>query len=121
MIVGKLIIMNKLNLPPFYIGQKVEYIKNNSFEKGSKHIITNIWKNKGCNCWFVWVEQFNNKFSPPGYYYCVGCNGNIDSPNSTLEHGILSKSFRAVEEIKASIMTLSQIKETEREEILLNN
>lgn len=113
---------NKLNLPPFYIGQKVVYITGNNMPKGSIHTVTGI-KQMVCGCWDLFI---NNE--PPWklrattqYLECTECGIHIPNTIENCLYGWDANSFRAIEEIKASIMTLSQIKETEREEILLNN
>ncbi len=107
--------MNKLNLPPFYIGQKVIYITGAFMPKDTICTIKQI-EQKGCGCWCVDINV--SVHTPTGYFRChnhsnfrIKDNGMIWDANS----------FRPFQQTSFPLLTLSKIKETEKEEILTAN
>lgn len=113
------------NLPPFYIGQKVIYITGKNMPKNSIHTVTDVFE-KGCGCCFS--IEIDSKPEP----YCVNTDNAIDfkCTHCNKVYAITSQnrrvgwnpeSFRATEDIKASVMSFTKIKEKEKEEILINN
>lgn len=114
--------MNKLNLPPFYVGQKVVYITGINMPKNSIHTISEIVK-KPCGC-CIGIRINNEPFIPTSGFFsnirCVNC-GNI-YPRA-LDTGELwnPESFRPLQQQKFPLMTFSKIVEKEKEEILINN
>jgi len=112
--------MNNLKLPPFYVGQKVVYITGKRMPKNSIHTITGIVKHD-CGHFGVYINTKNFNWGPTiKYCKCEIC-GELSpvSPGSTKPWSTLS--FRAIEEAKPPLMTFTQIKEKEKEEILILN
>jgi len=112
--------MNKLNLPPFYVGQKVVYITGINMPKDSIHTVTGIIK-KSCGCYGLYINTLNLPWKDNlPIHRCAECHS-----TAIKDHPIIgdwcSKSFRAIEEAKPPLMTFTQIKETEKEEILTLN
>jgi len=108
--------MNNLNLPPFYVGQRVEYIGNGSkLKKHSKHTVLDIWK-EPCGCWGIDIGK--SKDSGKMLRKCIYCNVIYDN---TFKAGFYARVFRPVQEAKPPLMTFTQIKEKEKEEILILN
>jgi len=112
--------MSNINLAPFYVGQKVEYITGHNMPKCSIHIVLDIWR-ENCGCWIIDVGASNKhgKIFNSKFVYCNKCGGRF--PNSTHKAGTYATSFRAIEEAKPPLMTFTQIKEKEKEEILILN
>jgi len=110
--------MNKLNLPPFYVGQKVVCVKTHSqgiVVKGNVYSVKECYLSPcGCNyvvCVGVLATgQFNK---------CTTC-GKRRNPESKY-HPISHELFAPVQEAKPPLMTFTQIKEKEKEEILILN
>lgn len=119
--------MNKLNLPPFYIGQKVEYITGIKMPKGSIHIVSDIFQSI-CGCYSININGNKVKTGPfnplATIWHCEDCNKKGDIHRGD-KHKIIDgwdpNSFRAIEEAKYPLMSFTQIKEVEKEEILLPN
>jgi len=113
--------MSKLNLPPFYVGQKVVYITGISMPKNSIHVVLGIWR-APCGCWVVDVSESPNygQYKTEWYLLCASC-GNHFQVSKPERQGIFASSFRAIDEAKPPLMTFTQIKETEKEEILILN
>ncbi len=114
--------MNNLNLPPFYVGQKVVYITGHNMPKNSIHTVNFISK-KPCGCsWVIRIDD--EKFIPtPGNtnkIVCVQC-GVVYSRQKDTGEVWDANAFRAIQEAKPPLMTFTQIKEKEKEEILILN
>jgi hypothetical protein len=103
--------MSKLNLPPFYVGQKVEYVGWKSTLKGTKHIILDCFMSE-CGCWMVKTENL-----PNGTYYICDCGAVICLIGKFGQ----AKSFRPLQQQKFPLIKLSKIMEKEKEEILIEN
>ena len=103
------------NLPPFYVGQKVVYIKNIALLENSIHIVRSIrpWP---CGCFDVFVDAYNftahsnwsGRVRCPDHDWCM-------LPGSC---GIDSKSFRPVLQEKAPLIKL--IKVIEEQPVIAN-
>ena len=110
----------KANIPPFYVGQKVVYIKSEWFPKDSVHIVSSINRIK-CGCWEVYVDGKgwgkNNQRNKN--VICKGCYGRYFSVKTYL--GYLHSDFKPIEEMKAPLLTFEKIKEEEKEEVLIMN
>ena len=104
--------MSKLNLPPFYVGQKVEYVGWRKDLKGSIHTVLNIYKAK-CGCWEI--ESDNLPYG--NYKTCSSCKKNV----TFIGKVGAANSFRPLEEKPLPLLTFQQIKETEKEEVLILN
>ena len=121
--------MEKMNLPPFYIGQKVVYITGINMPKGSIHTVSDIHV-QPCGCVSLAIDGEKIKFRPVKQgYKAVVCDTccKYNHP-SEYKHGIhlyawSADSFRPVQEAKPPLikLTLSKIKETEKEQILIEN
>lgn len=110
------------NLPLFYIGQKVVCVETNStgfLKVGATYIITAI--KEDCSCG---ISYGVNNLKPLGGYgagtkiRCSKCD------NIVVSDGIqyfLSSRFAPIQEANLPLMTFSQIKEKEKEKILINN
>jgi len=112
--------MNKLNLPPFYVGQKVVYVEGKSMPKDSIHTVLDIWQ-EPCGCWIVDVKssRLHGKVINAENTFCLVCQKHFKTINT--KSGIYATSFRPIQEAKPPLMTFTQIKETEKEEILTLN
>lgn len=111
--------MKKLNLPPFYVGQKVEYITGDSMPKGAIVIVTELIK-KPCGCYLI---NFNgvckNKPHQFGLFSCKSCRKIYE--HGGIKHGWHASSFRAIQEQSYPLITFKEIQKTEKEEILILN
>mgnify|MGYP003490020378 CR=1 FL=1 len=110
--------MEKMNLPPFYIGQKVVYVgSGRTFPLNSIHTISDL-KKDSCGCWSVEVDGKNIEFKNE-YSRCKAC-GKV---YTGFYYGYFTSAFRPVQEAKPPLikLTLSKIKETEKEQILIEN
>lgn len=113
--------MSKLNLPPFYVGQKVVYITGYNMPKNSIHTVLDVWQSN-CGCWFIDVaaSPVRGQFKNNKFVSCAEC-GEFFEIRKPERQGVSAKSFRAIEEAKPPLMTFTQIKEVEKEEILILN
>jgi len=112
--------MNKLNLPPFYVGQKVVYITGKRMPKDSVHVVTGIVKHN-CGHFGIYINTKNFNWGPTTKFCLCEFCGKLTpvSPGSIKTWSPLS--FRPLQEAKPPLMTFTQIKETEKEEILTLN
>ncbi len=110
--------MNKLNLPPFYIGQKVIYITGNNMPKDSIHTIINIIK-MHCGCFCIDIGKQCNVLTKT---YCINHASKIGPflPSSKIQW-FNSNSFRPFQQQSFPLIKLSKIQELEKEEILIEN
>ena len=112
----------KINIPPFYVGQKVMYITGDNMPKNSTHIVSDIWQ-KECGCWVIQINnniEFATKKSDE-VWRCAKCKSSRPNSPNTVKAGWLASSFRAIEEIKTPLMTFKEIREKEKEEVLIMN
>jgi len=105
--------MNKLNLPPFYVGQKVVAIKSHSqgiFKKGDVFKVKALMK--PCCYWVcdIGIENISD---------IMECNCGNEYKSSVW--AIACHVLAPIQEAKPPLMTFTQIKETEKEEILILN
>lgn len=70
---GKLKAMENINLPPFYVGQKVVRIRPHDFnmvQEGKEYFVTGVMNGLcKCNKWLITVGVNN----PYGGSYCTDC------------------------------------------------
>lgn len=107
--------MNKLNLPPFYVGQKVIAVRSHSqgvFNKGDVFTVTGVIRK--CCGWNVSIGIPSTKPS----WHCGICDR---SHHSETEWFFSQRMFTTAQEKNFPLMTFTQIKETEKEEILILN
>jgi len=96
--------MEKLNLPPFVIGDNVVCISENNYrdiKKGLVYKVRRVFKTACCNSWLVDVGV-----PLLGNCICGKCGNNIYSPN-----GFQSIRFSKVQEQKFKAITFSEIEE----------
>jgi hypothetical protein len=106
---------HKLNLPPFHIGQKVEYITGYNMPKGTIKVVQQILQFP-CGCWKIGFGE------PPQYNSLnSGCTDHGSCVSLLGWQHWDSTSFRAIQESPHPSLTFTQIKEVEKEEILLPN
>lgn len=104
--------MNFNNLPPFYVGQKVVYIKNISLPYNSVHTVLEI-KTTECGVWSIFVGKMSgNKIG--GVHTCNVC-GKLHKNTGKLFH--LATSFVPLQETFESI---SFEKVIEKESLLIS-
>lgn len=105
--------MEKLNLPPFYAGQKVVCIKDwpqYGLIKDKVYTITGVLK---CTCGWVGVYYGVKNMDSFGFTCYVG-----GQPNEWCTE---PDKFVPIQEQKFPLITLSKIQELEKEEILISN
>lgn len=88
----------KLNLPPFYVGQKVVYIKNGRLPNGSIHIVRGIASCPHCKTVGIDVGL---KLEAPIVYTCCGICGGDTTFNRIGKHNaayVAASSFAPIEE-----------------------
>lgn len=110
----------KLNIPPFYIGQEVIYIKSEWFPKYSKHIVTYIGKCQ-CGCWEIYVDGKSwgkNDLKGQNVSCKECCKMFVSNEN---EIGYFASDFKGIEKMKTPLLTFEKIKEKEKKEILIMN
>lgn len=112
---------NKLNLPPFYIGQRVVYITGKNMPKDSVHTVSAI-NQAWCGCWEIAIngESLKIKKSNKPMIRCVGCEKRRVSEGFVYDNWLAS-SFRPLQQTSFPLMTFSKIVEKEKEEVLINN
>lgn len=102
--------MDNTNIPPFYIGETVEYITGISMPKGTKVVVSDIALDS-CKC--GWIIQINgNKLEPQPkdkYTHCEGC-GEVHN-NLIYNDAWLASSFRRIS--KYPLIKLSKVTEQE--------
>lgn len=117
----------KQNIGPFYIGQKVVYITGNNLPKNSIHIVSDLMQDP-CGCWSMAINGekislYKVENAEITDLICDSCK--LAHPATMKHSDPLScwdvTSFRAIEKAPIPLLTLSKIKETEKEEILIPN
>lgn len=112
--------MEKLNLPPFHIGQKVIYITGKYMPKNSIHTVEEVIKDV-CGCYIISVNTKTPKVEyGVTHLYCGVCKKQFPI-NKWKTNYWNASSFRAAEEINIPLMTFSEIKKKEKQEILILN
>lgn len=104
-----------LSLPPFYVGQKVVAITNHptdAFSIGDEFTVTGVYSSCCGFCITIGIE------SNPYGQYCIHCKRMVMKIEENLYD---STRFRPLESAPLPLMTFSQIKEKEKEEILILN
>lgn len=110
--------MNKLNLPPFYIGQKVVCVKPSEKHGLFKDKIYTITDVKRCICGCTQVS-WGVKTTETGLN-CASCDKDL-TIGSIPEYYALASRFCPAEEKPLPLLTFEQIKKEEKEEILILN
>ncbi len=109
--------MEKLNVPPFYVGQKVVCVSGGKYHKtGDVVNVVEISKTQ-CGCWYIGTSKRSMSYYPNGLKATCDC-GCETNDNFT---GFSPNDFRPLEEIKPPFLTFEKIKETEKEEVLILN
>lgn len=109
----------KVNLPPFYVGQRVVYITGVHMPKYSVHTVMDI-RQHPCGCWIVNINDISiqSDIAIGETVRCLQCDKVFKNTHGS---GFLSTSFRPLQEQKAPLMTFSEIKEVEKQEVLIMN
>lgn len=106
--------MNKLNLPPFYVGQKIVCVighKDGQFKKGDVFKVQSIKRESCCGNWVVNIGLRTD-------YCLIVCQcGHINNNDDYYS----CNRFKPLEEMNAPLLTFQQIKEVEKEEVLILN
>lgn len=108
--------MEKLNLPPFYVGQKVVYIGVNNAIKDKIFKVLNVLK-FDCGCYKIDIGmKFDLEYK---YTRCISC----DKPTQTNDNVFwyASYAFAPLQQQSFPLIKLSKIMEKEKEEILIPN
>lgn len=100
--------MSKLNLPPFYVGQKVVCIESKWIGEHPLIFIEEPLKDKTYTVNYIDYDEFYN-------IWFIGLT------EMNQEDEFLSSCFAPLQEVPAPLLTFEQIKQTEKEEILILN
>lgn len=110
--------MEKHNLPPFYIGQKVVALKNmrQGIKKGDVFPVKNIAK-WPCNCtsWVIDIGYFDDCEK-----CCCDCRTSIVKPIPGALI-ISANNFAPLQQQKFPLMTFKQVVKKEKEHVLIDN
>jgi len=111
-------IMEKANIPPFQIGDKVVYITGKHMPKNTICKITRVlrWP---CGCWGVHIDKQEPKTLNAYANNCLDCGK--DFPLQHLPDVWCASSFRKVSEQPIKRLTFSEIEKVEKEEVLTLN
>lgn len=118
--------MESNNLPPFYVGEEVEYVTGIEMPKGTKVIVTGATQ-KGCGCWVISHDKDNTfnlqiedaKNHGASFWKCSLCKKSSGRFHPT---GWDAHSFRRLQRPKPmTFIKLAEIQETEKEEVLTLN
>jgi hypothetical protein len=106
--------MSKLNLPPFYVGQEVIGVIPNEKgfpKKGVEYKVLAIKKELCCGLLTIYVGYKTQ-------YTITRCFCGCERPNYDFYS---AHRFAPLQEAQAPLLTFEQIKQTEKEEILILN
>lgn len=110
---------NLNNLPPFYIGETVEYITGKNMPKGTHVIVTGI-KREGCGCWTISFKD--NPFFDDGLgnelVKCACCKKKFRNSNELC--GWFSTSFSPIKKQSFPLISLSKVIEKEKQLVSAN-
>ena len=100
-----------MNLPPFYVGQKVVYITGLNAPKDSIHTVKGIWMNNCGNCWAIdiGIEIVDHK-GKYNHYHCSQCSKKYWAVS---KGGWQANSFRPLEQLKFPLMKYTKVIEKE--------
>lgn len=99
------------NIPPFYIGQKIEAIINHTdgdFKKGDRFIVKSLVKKPCCGRWTVDVGTPYDYINYSGYNCCGDCGGRYLAECNFYYH---PKLFRPVQEQKFPLIEYKKVLE----------
>ncbi len=96
-----------MNLPPFYVGQKVVYITGINAPKDSIHIVKDIWLNDCGKCWVIDIGIIiNPHHGKYGKFQCSNCR---EVYMTTCKDGWMATSFRPLEQLKFPLMKYTKV------------
>jgi hypothetical protein len=101
-----------MQLPPFYIGQKVVYITGKDMPKDSIHTVREIIKTT-CGCHWIDIGRTFSNMSYPPTVKCFSCGNMIIRDNDNNIKWYHTTSFRPLQELKFPLMTFSRVIEKE--------
>ena len=87
--------MEKLNLPPFYVGQKVQYVgADGPFHKNGDFTRVTELGQASCGCWHIGTSVSGIDYLAPFTAICPCCN------KKTTEgiNGFIAMNFRPIQE-----------------------
>lgn len=117
--------MESNNLPPFYVGEEVEYVTGKKMPKGTKVIVNAVFQEK-CGCWLINHDKGKQSVKTEDAYdyghitwKCLNCGKNFGRYD---RYGWYASSFRRLQRPKPmTFIKLAEIQETEKEEVLTLN
>ena len=114
--------MESNNLPPFYVGEEVEYVTGKLMPKGTKVIVTKIFKSP-CGCWSMFHDGPKGNFTTSKNTTCGICRSVWPAITKIGEElPWITKSFRRLQRTKPmTLIKLAEIQETEKKEVLTLN
>lgn len=99
--------MTNINLPPFYVGQKVRCIKDTKhYRKGEIYIIKEVQKCLGCGIWIVGCIKHDIDAT---VHFHPGCGSSL---NPTIYWTALAKHFVSIENKEFEPVTYSKVIES---------
>lgn len=113
--------MEKANIAPFQIGDKVIYITGISMPKNSIHEITGLHIH-ACGCWAVAINNipFREMNVTTPMVRCIICYDVHSSRHYKID-GWAATSFRKVSEQPMKKLTFKEIEKVETEEVICLN
>jgi len=117
--------MEKQNIAPFYIGQKVVYITGNNMPKGTIDVVADI-KQDLCGCWFISLSKNKSSLvretNPlASIIQCGTCHKMFGREGWVkLDYYWLASSFRPVQEQTFPLITYEKVMEKEKQLISAN-
>lgn len=107
--------MENLNLPPFYVGQKVVYITGISMPKNSTHFVSKIVQVE-CGCWHMAINGLPFNKLPKGHTLtCLECKKGFPQTEENSFYGWDPNSFRPIQEQKYPLIKLTKVIEKEKQ------
>jgi len=115
--------MESNNLPPFYLGEEVEYVTGENMPKGTKVTVTLVYRYP-CGCWGINHDCNKDKLiyeaPPSGLWRCYDCKCMFSQKTYTNLWD--PSAFRSLQRPKPmTFIKLAEIQETEKEEVLTLN
>lgn len=108
--------MDNLNLPPFYVGQKVVYINNVSLPTNSIHTVLNIVKSSCCGMWGIQIECSRLLLAPQKR--CCQCGLHSSFTGERQYYAAIS--FKTLEEMKFPSLKMKEVVKKESQLISMN-
>lgn len=110
------------NLPPFYLGETVEYITGILMPKGTRVKVTDLWQND-CGCWALCFNGSPRDIKSIGNHdgwKCPNCDKHLGY-QLQIESGWKASSFRSLQKQSFPLMKFTEILKKEELQILISN